>query len=128
MLPRSNVELIEVAGGESSEDYDQAEGPATVKWSGAIEANLIEESITQAGERADLERNIIRQPDARAGMLTEIQQRYLDVVATLPIEIELDDTVTWRRRRDGSTESAKVRDIKPDNIVLGFIRYILENG
>jgi hypothetical protein len=110
VIAHVNAQLLEVAGGGFSADYDQGEGADPAKWSGELGAYLGEELSTKT-----------RGDDEVAVESSRIWVPLLELAAT----VQRGDSITYRHA--GTELTRKVRAIRAFEAV-GVLRLELQTG
>ena len=105
MLPRSNARLTQIAGGGTIEDFSEAAGADTARWTGSVAAYVVERVLSEVSASG--------QDRARGARLDEAKRVYLTVPHGLPVE--LGDTVIYTH--EGVSVERKVRDIERHQLV-----------
>lgn len=103
MLPVENVRLTSIVGGGFSEDWDDAAGTDTIKWSGDLGAYVQDRVLAQTVGNA----------------LSEAKQTTLTLNAIPNVDIVTGDTITYTQYGNPVTKVA--RDVE-DHRVIGILR------
>lgn len=96
MIAQANAQLVAIAGGGTSEDYDTAAGADTAKWAGRAPAYLVDRVRTSV----------------EGGRLDVVKETFVVVSPGLPIET--GDTLTLRQGAD--TITRVVRDVEEHRV------------
>jgi hypothetical protein len=100
-LAQHNARLTKIAGGGVSEDYDQPEGSQPAKWTGDIEATVVERAVEEISTgRAD-------------------QVNLTHLLVSNALTVVPDDELTYFYR--GTAVTRTVREVQRHD-VLGLIR------
>lgn len=102
-LAQHNAHLTRIAGGGTSEDYDQPAGSDTARWTGSEEAHVTE--------------LVVEQVDGTG--LNQVKETRVLIPSTVQVVPDTGDTVTYSV--NGTETSREVQQVE-DHSSLGFYR------